>query len=339
MNNIPLIPPVGHGGPNQQPFRGLDFSVNINPYGPNPLLLQAMLAADHAHYPDPSYWEVRQALAKWHDTSTKQIALGLGSSELMQRLARIYLNSQRPLVSLYAPFGEMQRAAQLMHSKVQVANNWQQLTALVSGAGLIYIGQPHNPTGRYLNQQQLHSLAQLCQPASALVVLDLAYAPFVADIPILQHTAVVALYSAGKAHGLLGVRPAYAIANAEIVEQLDNLAPAWQLPSGTAAVLAKLPEAGEFLRRTLPLLRSQAIQLAAQLEPLGEVEHHDTPYLTLTVKQADQVAHHLLEQGFKVRDCSSYLLPQRLRISSRGPADDRQLITALQQVLQKSHKL
>lgn len=326
----PLVPRAPHGGPSSDAFNGLDFSVNVNPAGPNPWLLEVVRQADHAHYPDPTYAAVRRRLAEWHGVSPDQIALGVGASDLLHRLARARLGAGDVLLSLLAPFGELARAARLQRAEIHVTGSLGE--AWPPRTRLLYVGQPHNPTGRHLDHAALQDAAGACTRAGAWLVLDLAYAPFV-DVPVLRHPAVVALYSPGKAHGLVGARPAYAVASAEVAAQLSNLAPAWHLPAGTAALLAHLPEAQPFLTGTLEQVRRGALALADALRALGLVEHHGTPYLTLEVGDGAGVAGALLARGIRVRDCASYGLPRCIRVSTQGSAADARLVSALQEVL------
>lgn len=317
----PLLPRSPHGGPSSTAFPGLDFSVNCNPYGPNPALLEAVRNADHAHYPDPTYLRVRQALADWHGVLPEMVAPSVGASDLLHRIARAFLPNNTAggkLLSLHAPFGELERAARLQRAEVVVVGELP--AALPPQTRLVYVGQPHNPTGRRLSESELQTLAQACAAANALLILDLAYAPFL-DSAIGLPPSAICLYSPGKAHGLVGARPAYAIAAPEIVAHIENLAPAWHLPAGTAALLQKLPQAQEFLARTLPQVRQEALALAAALAQFGKVEHHGTPYMTLEVGDGARVARELLALGVKVRDCASYGLPGHIRVSTQGAAD------------------
>ncbi|GHG02977.1 histidinol-phosphate aminotransferase [Deinococcus piscis] len=325
----PLLPRSPHGGPSSTAFSGLDFSVNSNPYGPNPVLLEAVRNADHAHYPDPAYLDVRQALADWHGVSPDMVALSVGASDLLHRLARAFLPAGSKLLSLHAPFGELERAARLQRAEVVVVGELP--AALLTQTRLVYVGQPHNPTGRCLSEGERQTVADACAAAGALLVLDLAYAPFT-EVSINYQPSTIALHSPGKAHGLVGARPAYAIAAPEVVARLENLAPAWHLPAGTAALLQKLPHAQEFLAHTLPQVRRDALALAAALARFGAVEHHGTPYMTLEVGDGARVPRELLALGIKVRDCTSYSLPGHIRVSTQGGTRDARLIAALQEV-------
>lgn len=309
---------------------GLDFSVNTNPYGPSPVLLQALLNADHAHYPDPTYLAVRSRLADWHGVNPENVAVSVGASDLLHRLARAFLPGGGTLLSLHAPFGELARAAQLQGAPVVVVSDLQE--EWPPDVSLVYVGYPHNPTGQALTLVQLRQLAEQCAASGALLIVDEAYAAF-ADLPDPPpHPNLIRLLSPGKAHGLVGARPAYALAAAHVIRALDNLAPAWHVPAGTAAVLASLPEAQGFLVQTLPRVSRHARELAAQLARFGMVEHHATPYLLLKVGNAQAVSAALLTSGIKVRDCASYDLPEWIRVSARLPDENAALIEAIRRL-------
>lgn len=328
----PLLPRAPHGGPTATPFRGLDFSVNSNPYGPNPELLRAAQQADHAHYPDPTYQATRARLASWHGVTPDEIALSVGASDLLHRLARAFLPAGATLLSLHAPFGELARAAQLQRGQIQVVAEWPE--HLPPHTRLVYVGHPHNPTGHRLSAAELLHLAQQCEGAGALLIVDEAYAPFLPDGAVPPwHPNLLRLQSPGKAHGLVGVRPAYAIAAPDVIGKLENLAPAWHVPAGTDALLAALPDAQAFLHTTLPLVQQHATALAATLREFGAVRHHGTPYLLLHVGHAAQVTQALLGHDMRVRDCASYGLPEWIRVSTRTPQENDALITRLKEVI------
>ncbi len=329
----PLLPRSHHGGPTAAAFTGLDFSVNANPAGPNPYLLAALHATDHAHYPDPSYRRVREALAGWHGVSPEEVVVSVGASDLLHRLVRGFVPPAGQVLSLHAPFGELARATALQGAQLNVVSDTP--TTLSPGVALVYVGHPHNPTGRRLPAADLRALAERCAASGALLIVDEAYAPFTQAPEPPQHPQVVRLLSPGKAHGIVGARPAYALAAPEIAAALDNLAPAWHLPASTAAVLAALPEAQDFLTQTLPQVTRNAAALAESLASLGAVEHHGTPYLILNVGDAALWTEALLSRGIRVRDCASYGLPEHLRVSTRTAADNAVLLQQFQDVLRR----
>jgi histidinol-phosphate aminotransferase len=237
-------------------------------------------------------------------------------------------------LSVLAPFGEFGRAVALSGGQVEIVRPEQVVDAVQPGIRLVYLGHPHNPTGTLLSPDEFTALQSACQRADALLLVDLAYAPFL-HLPsptswtpaLTSHTLL--LHSPGKVHGLVGARPAYALAPLQVAAALHNLAPAWALPAGTAALLERLPDAQEFLQATLPQVAQNAAVLAQKLSARFEVEHHGTPYMTVRVGDAAGVTARLLKENIRVRDCCSYGLPEHVRVSARLPAENALLIAAL----------
>lgn len=334
----PQLIAAPHGGPADQRFSGLDFSVNANPYGPNPALLRAVQHADHAHYPDPGYRAARESLGRWHGVEAGCVVPAVGASELLHRLVRAYLRPADRVISVLAPFGEFGRAVTLAGGRLEVVQPGQAKEAVQPGVRLVYLGHPHNPTGQSCQPDELKALTLACERAGALLIVDLAYAPFLGlpGPPRSSHTLsshTVLLNSPGKAHGLVGARPAYALAAPAVAAALHNLAPAWALPAGTAAFLEALPGAQDFLHETLPDVARNAAQLARELSETFQVEHHGAPYLTVRVGDAAGVSAALLERGLKVRDCASYGQPEWIRVSARLPDENARLVQALNELL------
>ena len=104
----------------------LDFSANINPYGPPPgtreLLAQSW--PDIARYPDPHSTQLRAALARWHDVAPENITVANGASELIYWIARLFSTPQALILG--PAFTEYADAVQSAHGKVryQFAKDW-----------------------------------------------------------------------------------------------------------------------------------------------------------------------------------------------------------------------
>lgn len=328
----PLLPRAPHGGPGARSFSGHDFSVNGNPYGPNPALVRAARSADVSAYPDPASTEVREALARMHGVRPDEVVPATGASELLHRAARAFLREGDVAVSVGPPFGEFVRSAALARARVLTTDVDGALTALGRGARLVYTSRPNNPLGTVLPPGDLAALAGACGERGALLVLDEAYAPFLPGLETVTDGSVLRLQSPGKVHGVVGLRPAYALAEPRVAAALDNLAPAWPLSAPTAAVLAALPHAQDFVRGTLPRWQADAHALAARLARIVEVNHTGLPFFTVEVGDGGRVARDLLALGVRVRDCASYGFASRIRVSAARSGANLALVRAMKEV-------
>lgn len=185
------------------------------------------------------------------------------------------------------------------------------------------------------------------EPADApapVRVLDCAYAPLrLSGQPSLDAAALDAvwrLYSPNKALGLTGVRAAYAIAPAggqvmvaQMVAQLEALAPSWPLGAHGVALLAAWtqPAVHAWLQESLHMLRGWKARQIALLQAQGwQVLPSDAPFFCARPPVADVPAlcAQLRRHGVRLRDCSSFGLPGLVRLGARAPASQDALLRA-----------
>lgn len=307
-----------HGGPQGPDDALLDFSVNTNPLGPNLELVQAWRNASLDRYPDPHYTRAREALAGYHDWDPDGVVLGVGASELLHRIARALVRAGDVVYSLGAPFGEFARGVALQGGVLRVLPRDGWMDVVPSATQVLYLSNPHNPTGHWLDSHRL-----IAWPG--ILVVDEAYLPFVErPISLPMRSNVIRVLSPGKAHGLLGMRMAYALTMPQLAQRLLALQPAWAIPSALAAVLEALPDHDAFVARTMPIVRAWARELANALgaEPSG------LHFFTVDVGDASATAAALRERGIRVRDCTSFGHPHLVRIATRTPEDNQRLIHA-----------
>ncbi|MBV7336038.1 aminotransferase class I/II-fold pyridoxal phosphate-dependent enzyme [Chloroflexi bacterium TSY] len=173
----------------------IDFSSNINPYGPAPAV-HARLAefvrepGSLERYPDPEAIELRQMLADRHCLSPKQIVIGNGSAELIWLTAFAYLSPGDPILIVGPTFGEYERTARLMGAQVV---EWralpeQEFAICVDSVKrilnefrplVVFLCNPNNPTGTYLPENVIAQWAQ--HHSQTIFFVDEAYIDFVAD--------------------------------------------------------------------------------------------------------------------------------------------------------------
>lgn len=85
-SSTPQHEPVVHGGTDAQGAPQWDFSTNNNAAGPCPATQAALAAADAHRYPNPSYTQLRNALATFHGVDGARILIGASGSELITRI-------------------------------------------------------------------------------------------------------------------------------------------------------------------------------------------------------------------------------------------------------------
>jgi len=344
-----------HGGLTPQELRALglnrgdilDFSANINPLGPSPRVQEALAGVDIAAYPDPHTLELREALALATGVAPQHIVTGNGSTELIHLLARAYLGAGDTAVILAPTFGEYEVACRLAGARVvfiraeeangfvwDVAAACRQIGQLAPK--LVFLCNPNNPTGVYLERHRVQALAEAA--GEGLLVVDEAYISFVAGgwsaAELLPRGNVVVLRSLTKDHALTGLRLGYALCPGQVAQALRLHQPWWSVNAmaqvaGMAALSHPehalrgrvcVEEARGYLRRELEALGLRPLPAAAN-------------FILARVGDAPRLRASLLARGICVRDCTSFGLPQYMRVAVRTIPECQRLVVALREAL------
>ena len=216
----------------------IKLASNENPYPPVPAVVAAIAAAagDVNRYGDHRAADLRAAIAGWLEVDVDRVAAGCGSVGLLQQLLLAYVDPGDEVVYPWPSFEAYPIDVQLtggVEVTVPLVDHTFDLEA-VAGAvtdrtKLVLLANPNNPTGTAVHVDQLRRLVEQV-PDDVLVVVDEAYREFVtADLgdPIADlqpdHPNVVVLRTFSKAFGLAALRTGYAVADPEVVVELDKV--------------------------------------------------------------------------------------------------------------------
>jgi histidinol-phosphate aminotransferase len=329
----------------------LDVSVNSNPYGPPPAVLSAIIEAINGatleRYPDPAATLLVEALAQRLHLLPDMILVGNGSAELFWTLALAYLDPGAEVLVLGPAFSEYAIASQVAGARVRDlapstnrGPRWdaelvEAVAAQASGASLLWLANPANPTGQYLTRDTVQSVLEAFP---GLVVLDEAYVNFVADAwdstPLLQAERLAIVRSMTKEYALAGLRLGYVLAPPAVVGALKQVRIPWSVNAlAQIAGLAAL-SSGTFLEESRQRLLRDCAALRTGLDELGwSTEATDTHYFLARVPEiygtATAAKQVLLDRGIMVRDCASFGLPAHVRIATRQHEDNDTLLARL----------
>ena len=333
----------------------LDFSANLNPFGPSPAVAEAIRATRVDCYPDRQCRALQQRLAERLRVEVDEVMLGNGSVELIYLLAGAYVSVGERVLIVGPAFAEYERACRLHGGEVAVvaaspavgfAPPLEEVAASLSPRPprLVFINTPNNPTGQVVPRVVWRRWA--ADYPQTLWVLDEAYldcldddATTPADSTTTQPDAdvdgdmppnVLRLRSLTKAHGLAGLRLGYALARRHILAPLRLLQPPWSVNAlAQAAGLAVLADT-EHLQQTRTRWHAAKRELVGALVEIGLVPVPSAvPFFLVRVPNATRVRERLLHRGLLVRDAASFGLVDHLRICARGPSDNRRLVQAL----------
>ena len=355
-----------HGSINPRELRALglkpedllDFSASISPIGPPEGVWEAIRSVDLSAYPDPECLELREAICRHLSTSsreipTERVLVGNGSTEIFHLLARAFLSNRAgggAAILLTPTYGEYEGACRLAGAAVWNLDadhsddfRWDIAAAagLISDKqpDLVIVCNPNNPTGVYLDRGDVEALAGAAGDVGSLLVVDEAYLSFVESpwdsLELLEWDNVMLVRSMTKDYAQTALRLGYALGSQDVVSSLRNYQPDWSVNSlAQKAGIAALEDAGYLPRARDAVSRSKKY-LSAELTALGlEVTRSEANFLLVKVGDAPKWRSLLLPEGVVVRDCTSFGLPEYIRVGIRSMADCQRLAAAMSEVAQ-----
>ena len=349
-----------HGGTNIAELRSLglrpadviDFSASINPLGAPQCVIEAISGVDLAAYPDTECTDLRETLASRLGVSDSQILVGNGSTELIHLTARAYLDADDSAVIFAPTFGEFQAACAMQNAQMvsivageEIGFTWDIADAarLIAkqSPSVVFLCNPNNPTGRYLSKEDVRQIA-CALPDHSLLLLDEAYLPFVDarwnSLPLLDLGNVALLRSMTKDYALTALRLGYMLAPPDVVDRVREQQHSWSVNAlAQAAGIAALADEDHVNngRKAVQVARRY---IMAELDALGL--HYNPPtanFVLVEVGDARALQRTLLTQyRIGVRDCTSFGLPQHIRIGIRKMDDCKRLVAALRNILEQN---
>ena len=322
------------------------LASNESPYGPSRNVLDAISAIDKLQlYPDQ--YQLIQELARHHDVDADQIILGNGSNDILDLIARVYLDKDSEAIAYEHSFlvyklASCATGARFVETRARDYGYDldEMLRAVNEKTRVIWIDNPNNPTGTFIDHEKIRDfLAKV--PMRVLVVLDEAYWDYLPDnlrtdtIGLTEEFPnLIITRTFSKIHGLAALRIGYAIGHTSIVEPLNRLRQPFNVNSlGIVAATASLGDTGHIGYVRERTLRSRE-QIVLGIEQLGLTHIPSfTNFITVCVKDSARIYELLLARGVIVRPIANYGLDNYLRITIGTEEENAILLTALKECL------
>jgi len=330
----------------------IKLASNENPLGPSPKALAAIREAlPNLHlYPDAQSYNLRQALAKHLGVEMEQIAVGNGADGVIMQTCLAYLDEESEVIVSRSSFPVYDKYTQVMRAtlvKTPLNESYgldleAMARAINERTKLIFVCNPNNPTGAIVLADEVEAFMSRV-PDRVLVIFDEAYYEMV-DCDKFPDTLkyvragqgnVMVMRTFSKVYGIAGIRLGYAIAAPETLAPLFQAKGVFEVNRlAQAAGVAALEDAA-FLKQSIESNRAGLRYLYGEFERLGlnYIESHGNFVLAEIGPRAVEVQQQLLKEGVIVRPCTSYDLPNFLRISVGTQAQNERLIEALESVL------
>jgi len=320
---------VLHGGTIKRHFENtgtfaIDFSASLNPFPPTidwdfpPSLLD--------HYPDDDYIQLKEVIGRQFHRDIEEIALGNGSIELIRSFCQaMFRNSSAAKIDT-PTFGEYLLS-------VELAGGHQVKDGEIPSAA--FLCNPNNPTGQLISKKDVSMLLKSYADLGTCLFLDEAFIELSNPRESLIDTRdshLCILRSLTKCFSVPGLRFGYAFADPDLVCALEVLRPPWSVNAFAEHFAIQAFKQYHELEESRRKIRNERNYLVKSLHDLGFTVIPPSANFILadTGMDAGALCDSLTGRGVLVRDCTSFGLPQSIRISVRTRSENEFLVETLQ---------
>ncbi len=315
--------------------RPIRLASNEGALGPSPKAMAAYraLEPDLFRYPDGASAALRAGLADLHGLDAGRIVCGAGSDELIALLVRAYagpgdevLHSAHGFL-MYAlsakSVGATPVAVPERHLKTDVD---AMLAAVTPRTRIVFVANPNNPTGSFLNRDEVARLAAGL-PDDVLLVLDAAYAEYIdrddyapGDEFVTPGGRVATLRTFSKIYGLSALRLGWGYFPAEVADVLNRIRGPFNVGAPSQVAGEAALDDQDFIAASREHNAEWRDWTAARLAALRLTVHPSIANFLLVDftgrndRDAEGTRRYLKENGILVRQMGGYGLPNCLRV-------------------------
>lgn len=325
-----------HGGKVQELRRVfghdfLDVSASMNPFVPQ--VPVDFSCADLSLYPDDSYAELKEVIGRVFSRGTDEICLGNGSAELI----RVYCHTMlRPgdVAQIDPPtFGEYGLSAELAGATVLRAEELGSRAAVVR-----FLCNPNNPTGRLLSREVMFREFERCCAAGTQLFVDEAFMDLSSPEDSITDVCSEGLFvmrSLTKSFAVPGIRFGFGFGSPDLIRKIETARTPWTI-NAFAEYYAKLAFAHYHeLRASAEKIAAEREWYYSRLAELGlSYERSSVNYILIHLhRNAAAITRSMIDRGVLVRDCTSFGLPECIRVSVETRERNVRVLEALAECL------
>lgn len=317
-----------------KPEKIAKLASNENRLGFSPKVNEAVSAALKTiqDYPDPLARRLKAAIAERNNIQPEQILVASGSESIISILCRTFFLNKENAITANATFVGFFVQAGIRGIKLKripvTADYRYDVNAIAAACDshtkMVYIANPNNPTGTYINKKEFEWLmANL--PGDVLVVLDEAYheyARHIEDCPRALDYAfpnLISLRTFSKAYGLAGLRVGYAIASEELIRNMMKTKLTFEPGALAQAAALAAYQDEDFLEKSLQVVEEGKKRLYEFFDEQGvtyvESISNSVMMVLETEEAAAQFTQKMLEKGVILRRLNAFGLPNCVRIT------------------------
>ena len=332
----------------------IKLSANESALGPSPKAKKEInKKINLSRYPDAKSNNLRKSISKKFNCKFEKIICGAGSDEIIQIICQLFLKSKDEVIVPQFSFLMYRIYSKNVGAKVLYAkeNNYKvSISEIIKKVSkktkIVFLANPNNPTGTYLEKNELLKLRKKLRN-DILLVVDDAYDEYMKEknyssgLKLFKNSNnVMVLRTFSKIYGLASLRIGWGYGPKKIIEAMNKIKPPFN--SNAAAQLAAVAVLNDkgFINKSVKHNFFWANRLRKILNNFDIATNEVTAnFLLLNFRKCNYSANYvkkkLEDKGIILRGMQSYKIKNALRLTIGNSAANNKLIKVLNKIFKK----
>ena len=303
-------------------------------------------------YPDGKARVLRKEISDTFKCDFNKIICGAGSDEIIQMICQLYLKPSDEVIVPKYSFLMYRIYAQIVGAKV-IFSKEKKFKVSVSDVikkvtkktKIVFIANPNNPTGTYLNKLELLELRKKLKK-NILLVLDDAYFEYMKNTDyesgldlFKNKNNVVVIRTFSKIYGLASLRIGWGHASTKIINAMNIIKPPFNVNQIAQIAATEALKDKNFINQSVKHNIAEANKVKNILEKLSIFSNEVTAnFLLLSFDKckfsANYVFHKLQSKGIILRSTKDgYNIKNKLRLTIGSKKENTKFIKAIRIIL------
>ena len=296
----------------------VDFSSNVIPYVPVAIKKTIAENIDGLNrLPDPDNTQLTHEIAELFRVYEDSIVIGAGTTELLLHLCLIFSGRSALIVQpTYVDYERFctQTGLEVRHAVIPEESGFSfddsYVISKIDNADVVFICNPNNPTGKYIQREELQFLADM-YPRTVFVI-DESYMPLCdhGDETLMgcAKRNIVVLRSYSKLFGIPGLRLGYLYSNdIRLTGALRASLPPWSV--STLAQTAGMKMVHRDPSEMTDFVKPVKKMLMKRLGDIGGIKIYESDVnfvlIRLLKSNAEELAQYLINHKILIRNCAN----------------------------------
>ena len=304
----------------------IDASASIVPFSVPNLLEEALNEVINTesfkYYPEQNLLKLREVIGEFHNIDPKCIMPGNGASELITWAGFEASKYKRNILPIPG-FVDYERALTCWKKEYSFAElpkkyllNTKQSFPLQPLCDVLWITNPHNPTGQLWDKGSLEKLINNYK----LIICDEAFISITPNgeneslIPLTKkYDNLIVIRSLTKLFSIPGLRLGYMIGTSKIIDNLNKLRDPWPLNTFAIETGIKLlinkSEYKKWIEKIHNWINIEKSWFYMELMKIGKLKVHKSTtnfFLIESEQSLTENINYLGQRGILIRECSSF---------------------------------